>query len=88
MRAKSEIPSAKLLLDFFSESYVRLYGLSSSIFTFHIISKHLIEDVVRHGSLSSHSMFSLEGCLGYFRSSLNGTRGFSNQFIRSKEVLD
>ena len=54
------------------------------MFTFHCVSKHLINDVKLHGSLIGHSMFGLEGCLGYLRKTLKGTRGLDSQYIKSK----
>ena len=84
LKDKSQIAVARELLDCFSSTYVTLYGKTSCTFTFHVLSKHLINNVIQHGSLCTHSMFSLEGNLGYIEKSLSGTRGFSKQYINSK----
>lgn len=83
----SSIEKAKKLMDYFSKSFIKLYGDSNQTFTFHCISKHLIDDAKKHGSLFAHFMFSLEGSLGHFKYSLNGTRGLDTQFIKSTEPL-
>lgn len=74
---------AEKLLAIFSHSFIKFYGSRNLTFTFHCLSKHLVQDVEKHGSLIGHSMFSLEGYLGYYRKSLNGTRGLDSQFIKS-----
>lgn len=68
----------------FSKWYIEYYGKDNLTFTFHCVSKHLIQDVKQHGSLLGHSMFSVESSLGYFKASLNGTRGFDSQYLKSK----
>ncbi len=40
--------------------------------------------VKKHGSLIGHSMFSLEGTLGIYNKTLNGTVNLSEQYIKSK----
>ena len=52
-------------------------------FTFHLTTKHLLDDVKKHGSLIGHSMFSLEGSLGFFNSTLHGNDNLSEQYIKS-----
>ena len=85
---KTQIKTAQKLLNCFAESYYQLYGGDTCLtFTFHCVVKHLVDDVIKHGSLCGHSMFSLENSLGFFKKTLNGTRGFSNQFIKSKHIL-
>lgn len=66
----------------FSKWFLVYYGEENRTYTFHCISKHLVDDVKLHGSLISHSMFSAESSLGYFRRCLNGTRGLNNQYIK------
>ena len=78
------IEHAKGLLHCWSSTYISLYGEKHLTLTFHLISKHLIDDVILHGSLSSHSMFSLESLLGFLSKSVHGTRGFSQQYSKSK----
>ena len=51
-------------------------------YTLHAIAKHLLDDVILHGSLSQHSMFSSEGALGIFKKSIKGKRGVGTQFIK------
>ena len=80
----SNIEQARILLSCFSSSYITLYGEKHLSFTFHCLSKHLVDDVLHHGSLSSHSMFSLESTLGFLSRAVHGTRGFSNQYSKSK----
>lgn len=81
--SETELSKAEKLLSIFSKWYIKYYGDENLTYTFHCISKHLIEDVKRHGSLCGHSMFSVESCLGYYRKSLNGTRGLDSQFMKS-----
>jgi hypothetical protein len=68
----------------FESSYVRLFGAFNCTLTFHLLTKHLIADVKKHGSLVGHHAYSLEGTQGLLVNSLNGTVGFSNQMIRCK----
>lgn len=81
------IAKAKCLLLYFSSNFFKLFGDDLQTFTFHCLIKHLVIDAERHGSLAGHSMFSLEGSLGYFNRALNGTRGLPNQFIKSKTIF-
>ncbi len=62
---------------------MQLYGPFNATLTFHLLTEHFVEDTIRHGSSIGHSAYSLEGTLGFITRSLNGTRGFSNQFIQS-----
>ena len=73
---------AEKLLKIFESSYVKLFGAFNCTLAFHLITKHLIEDVKKHGSLVGHHAYSLEGTQGLLVKSLNGTLGFSNQMIR------
>ena len=50
--------------------------------TFYLITKHLIDDFILHGSLISHSMFSLESLLGFLSKLVNGPRGLSKQYAK------
>ena len=70
----------KLLAEFVFQ-FPKLYGESSMVFNIHTL-RHLIQDVKRHGSLSQHSMFSVEGSLGYFKNKLHGTRNLSSQLVK------
>jgi hypothetical protein len=83
----SNIEKAEKLLKEFSISYIKLYGEGNLTYTFHCLTKHLIDDVTKHGSLAMHSMFSFEGELGHSKESLNGTRGLANQYIKSKLAI-
>jgi hypothetical protein len=76
------IEHARGLLHCWSRTYIELYGEKHLSFTFHLISKHLVDDVINHGSLISHSMFSLESVLGYLGKAIHGTRGFSKQYAK------
>ncbi|CAF1044042.1 unnamed protein product, partial [Brachionus calyciflorus] len=82
LRDRVDLRKAEDLIKVFSKWFITYYGEDNLTFTFHCISKHLVDDVKLHGSLISHSMFSAESSLGYFRRSLNGTRGLSAQYIR------
>ena len=63
-----------------------IYGGNECLtYTFHTVVKHLVDDVLMHGSLISHSMFSVEGAFGTLKKTLHGTIGFSTQFIDSKK---
>jgi hypothetical protein len=66
----------------FESSYVRLFGAFNCTLTFHLLTKHLIADVKKHGTLVGHHAYPLEGTQGLLVNSLNGTVGFSNQMIR------
>ena len=75
---------AKNLINSFCISLPNLYGEDCLTYTLHLVRHHLVDDAIRHGSLSFHSMFSAEGCLGYFKRAIKGNRGISKQFIKSK----
>lgn len=79
----SDILLAEKLIETFVKQYIHLYGNEVQTFSLHCIEHHLISDVRNHGSLASHSMFALESTLGSLKSTLNGTRGFSSQYIKS-----
>jgi hypothetical protein len=72
------------LLKLFSKSSLRVFGEEFQTFTFHLLTKHLIDDVKKHGSLLGHSLFSLESTAGYYKNTLNGTVNLSEQYIQSK----
>jgi hypothetical protein len=76
------IEVAEKLLRIFEISYVKLYGAFNCTLTYHLLTKHLISDVRKHGSLVGHSAYSLEGTQGLLLKALSGTRSFSNQMIR------
>ena len=78
---------AKSLMDIFKSTYIQLYGPFHATLTFHLLTEHLVEDTIRHGSPLGHSAYSLEGALGLITRSLNGTRGYSSQFIKSKKKI-
>ena len=44
-----------------NESYIRLYGDYNCTFNYHIVSRHLIEDVRAHGSIKGHNNLSVTG---------------------------
>ena len=73
---------SKNLIDSFCISLPNLYGQDCLTYTL-----HLVDDAMKHGSLSFHSMFSAEGCLGYFKRAIKGNRGISKQFIKSNHHL-
>jgi hypothetical protein len=74
---------AKNMLQLFGFSYANLYGLDTQTYTLHAITHHLADDASLYGSLSEHSMFSLESEFGLSVRALKGNRGFINQIIRS-----
>ncbi len=76
-----------MLLNIWSNSYIQLYGAFHATLTYHLVRSHLVDDVINHGSLIGHQAYSLEGVLGQVTNALSGTRGFSNQFIKSKYCL-
>lgn len=78
------IHKAGKLLKVFSKWYIKYYGQNNLTYTLHCLTKHLVDDVKLHGSLIGHSMFSVESCLGFYRNSLNGTRGLDSQFLKSQ----
>ncbi len=82
LEKKSDLSTAEKLIKCFSDSYPKLYGISNLTYTFHCVSKHLVDDVRKHGSLCCHSMFSAESCLGFVNSAMHGTRGFAHQYIK------
>ena len=81
------IELAKILLENFSETYVRLYSDFHCSFNFHIITKHLVEDVRLHGSIIGHTMFAFENLFGYLLPSIHGTIGIGEQYLKSKLLL-
>ena len=83
VKNNSDIDKAKILIEAFGKSFIKYYGDQNLTFTFHVFMKHLIRDVLLHGSLSFHSMFSVESSLGYFRRKINGTRGLNTQYLIS-----
>lgn len=74
------LSQASKLMRYFELNYAGTFGADLQTYTFHCLTKHLIRDTELHGCLSSHSIFSLEGSLGYYRRSLHGTNGFCHQF--------
>ena len=76
---------AKILINYFSNGYKRIYGDDSQTFTFHIIAKHLVDDAALHGSLKEHSMFHFEGALGHYNNTINGVRGICEQYSNGKQ---
>ena len=82
------IELAKVLLENFSDGYVRLYSDFNCTFNFHIITKHLVEDVQLHGSIIGHTMFSFESLFGYLLPSIHGTTGIGKQYLRSKLLFN
>lgn len=78
------IEFCEYLLNEFQTTSLDLFGEGFQSITFHFVNKHLIEDVKKHGSLIGHSMFSLEGTLGIYNKTLNGTVNLSEQYIKSK----
>lgn len=79
----NDIRFAEKLLDWFSWSFNILYGEMYNTLTIHQLTNHLVNDVKLHGSLIGHSLYSMEGVMGYCKNRLNGTRGFENQFVNS-----
>ena len=75
----------KILAEFVFQ-FPKLYGESSIVFNIHTL-RHLIQDVKRHGSLSQHSMFSLESSLVYFKNKLHGTKSLSSQLIKGSNII-
>ena len=69
----------------FMNQYVSLYGEEHQTYTFHAVVNHLVDDAALHGSLSQHSMFSLESTLGTFKNYIKGNRGVPSQFIKGKK---
>jgi hypothetical protein len=57
----NKIQVAKILLAVFEKSFTKLYGRHNQSYTYHCVTKHLINDVKLHGSLVGHSLFALEG---------------------------
>ena len=79
----SNLEFADVLLELFRMTSIRRCDKDIESFTFHLITKHLVDDVKKHGSLIGHSMFSLEGSLGFFNSTLHGNVNLSEQYIKS-----
>ena len=71
-------------MEAFKVNHLHYHGHDKQTFTFHCLTKHLIEDTKKHGSLKGHSLFSLESCLGTFNKTLNGTTNLPFEYIRSK----
>lgn len=69
-----------------NESYIRLYGDYNCTFNYHIVSRHLIEDVRAHGSIIGHNMFSFESLLGFLIPAIHGTVGLAEQYIKSNNL--
>ena len=69
-------------MQIFESTYKDLYGEFNCTLTFHLVTKHMCDNVKRHGSLVGHHLYSLEGTQGIILSALNGTRGFSSQMIK------
>ena len=59
-----------------------LYGAYHCTLTYHLITCHLVDDTIAHGSSIGHSSYALEGALGVLTNSLHGTGGYSGQMIR------
>jgi hypothetical protein len=64
----NEIQIAKELLAVFEKKFSLLYGEHNQSYTYHCVTKHLINDVKQHGSLAGHSLFALEGMEKYLKS--------------------
>ena len=79
---EESINIARKLLSIFEKSYVELYGAYHCTLTFHLITRHLIDDTLAHGSSIGHSSYALEGALGILTNSLHGTVGYSGQMIK------
>ena len=77
---------ARTLLSLFKKTYYELYGAYHCTLTYHLITCHLVDDTIAHGSSIGHSSYALEGALGILTNSLHGTVGYSGQMIRSKII--
>ena len=75
---------AEYLIYLFRSSFTTLYGQGNQSYTLHCITRQLVKDAKKHGSLVGHSLFSLEGCLGLFNKTLNGTVNLSHAYIKSQ----
>jgi hypothetical protein len=82
-RGKKDIKSATKLIDLFKKHLIEYYGNKVLTHNMHIFISHFVDDTIKHGSQSQHSMFSFESSLGYFKRTLNGNRGLHSQFITS-----
>ena len=76
------IEPARILLNKWADSYIRVHTEWHQTYNFHIVSQHLIQDVLNHGSLIGHSAFSLEGILGLILHDIHGTTGLKEQYIK------
>jgi hypothetical protein len=83
----SVLEFSEVLLELFRMTSLKRFGPEIESFTFHLTVKHLVENVRYHGSLISHSMFSLEGSLGFFNSTLNGNVNLSEQYVNSNILI-
>jgi hypothetical protein len=79
----SVLEFSEVLLELFRMTSLQRFGREIESFTFHLTVKHLVNNVKLHGSLIGHSMFSLEGSLGFFNSTLNGNVNLSEQYVKS-----
>ena len=64
---------ARTLLSLFKKTYYELYGAYHCTLTYHLITCHLVDDTIAHGSSIGTN-------------SLHGTVGYSGQMIRSKII--
>ncbi len=79
-----DIEKAGKMLKMFEKGYETIYGYEHLTFTIHAIGSHLADDAKKYGSLSQHSMFSIEGVLGIFKNYIQGSRGAPEQFTKGK----
>jgi hypothetical protein len=84
IQSDEDIKNGKELIKLFMNQYVSLYGEEHQTYTFHAVVNHLADDAALHGSLSQHSMFSLESTLGIFKNYIKGNKGVPSQFINGK----
>ena len=84
-RLTSAYEFCEVLLELFRMKSIKHFGKEIETFTFYLTAKHLVEDVMHHGSLIGHSMFSLEfsGSLGFFNKTLHGNINLSEQYVKS-----
>ena len=54
LRELDDLQNSKNLIDIFSKHFISYYGQENLTFTFHCVTKHLVDDVKLHGSLMSH----------------------------------
>ena len=84
---EENINIARKLLSIFKKTYFELYGAYHCTLTYHLITCHLVDDTIAHGSSIGHSSYALEGALGILTNSLHGTVGYSGQMIRSMFII-